>query len=807
MMRVILFRFAIILIPTIALIIVVNPQIVGQEEAKRLLTKTNLMPMPFAFIENHGQFSGKALFKANFGGATFYFCRNEVAYLFVKDSKELLQDDNRFRPEYRGISENINELLSAKEAIHIIARFLDSNHDPEVVGIDRVSHVSNYFSGKDRTQWLTGVPGYSAIVYNDIYPGVDLKYYGDGRSLKCDFIVQPGADVSQIRIQYEGVEDLEITPTGDLEIQTQFGLIHEKAPYIYQEIGGKRREIRGRYYLDESDILGFVIIDDVDPRYPLVIDPELVYSTYLGGDDDDDPAGIAVDQQGNIYIAGSTESNDFPAANAYDSSYNGEYDIFVTNLSAAGDSLIYSTYIGGSRDDVCFDLALDTLGNIYIIGQTQSIDFPMVNPIDGNLDGSADVFIAKLSSVGDSLFYSTYLGGSSSDRGYSIDVDESGIAFITGDSHSADFPTVNPYDGSLDGVTDIFISKISEEGDSLLYSTFLGGNGNDYGIGIVLDNLGNIYIGGHTTSNDFPVVNPFDSTLNGTYDVIVAKLSTAGDSLVYSTYLGGDLSDYCHGGIDVDDFRNAYVAGSTWHSDFPTVNPYDGSYNGNGDVFVTKLSTTGNSLAYSTYLGGRSQDRPTGITVDRYGNAYIIGTTGSYDFPMMNPYDNSYNGDFDAFVAKLLSGGDSLAFSTFLGGSDNDGAGGIAVDSSGNAYVIGGTHSYDFPTKNAYDPSFNGGPHSDLYIAKFGFEICDFITGDINGNNHFDGLDIIYGVTFMKGGNDPLCNYCSSCPFWHYCGDINGSCSYNGLDITYGVSYFKSAQSELIPCPDCPQMN
>jgi hypothetical protein len=792
----------------IAPIIDANSQIVRYEETQQQITMTNLMSIPLAFTENHGQFGGKTLFKTEVKGATFYFFRDEVAYMFVKDSGKLVQGEIRIWPDFGGISEEIDGSPFKKEAILIKARFLGANPCPEVTGIDQISHISNYFSGNDRTKWRTGVPSYSAIVYKEIYPGIDLKYYGDGRSIKYDFIVQPGADISQIKIHYEGIDDLEVTPTGDMEIQTQFGLIHEKAPFIYQDVNGVKVEITGEYLIVEPGIFGFTINKGFDPRYTVVIDPELIYSTYLGGGDDEYVyGGITVDRSGNVYVTGSTRSSDFPLANAYDSSFGGEFDVFVTKLSPDGNSLIYSTFIGGSGYEGAWDIALDTSESVYITGRTSSSDYPLVNPFDASLNGTTDVFITKISSSGDSLVYSTYLGGSGTDRGYSVDLNESGTAYVTGESYSIDFPMVNPYDGSFNGTTDIFIAKISESGDSLLYCTYLGGSSADYGIGIALDSLGNIYIGGHTTSIDFPVVNPFDSTLNGTYDVIVAKLSAAGDSLVYSTYLGGDLSDYCHGGIDVNGFGNAYVSGSTGHSDFPTVNPYDGSYNGNGDVFVTKLSAMGNSLVYSTYLGGWQSDRPRGITVDRYGNAYISGTTGSYDFPMMNPYDDSYNGDFDAFVTKLSDEGDSLIFSTFLGGSDNDGAGGIAVDSLGNAYIIGGTHSYDFPTINAYDSSFSGGPNNDLYVAKFGLEICDFITGDINGNNHFDGLDIIYGVAFMKGGNDPLCNYCSSCPFWHYCGDINGSCSYNGLDITYGVSYLKGIQTELIPCPDCPPAN
>ncbi len=694
----------------------VNAQLALDEGHQKQMVMTNLSSMPLAFTENQGQFGDKTLFKANAGGATFYFCNNEVAYLFVRDTDELLEDsrsgsDRREKPDMFG---KFDRPMYKNESLLIKAQFIGANPNPEMIGIDRLSHNNNYFYGNDPSKWCTDVPNYSAIVYKDIYPGIDLKYYGDGKSMKYDFIVNPGADISQIQIRYDGVDALSVTHAGDLQAQTQFGLIHEKVPYIYQEVGGVQTEITGYYEIKESGVFGFAVIGGYNPDYPLIIDPELVYSTYLGGHGKDYGYGIAVDGSGSAYVTGYTTSRDFPTINPYDGTYNKKGDVFVTKLSPAGNSLTYSTYLGGGDDDRCWGITVDGSGNAYVTGATRSSDFPMANPYDNSLDSYWDAFVTKLSPGGNSLVYSTYLGGNIVDYGEGIAVDAGGSAYVTGQTASSDFPMVNPYDGSLGGDRDGFVSKLSPGGNSLVYSTYLGGGGIDYGYDIAVDVDGSAFVTGHTVSSDFTMLNPYDGSLGGDRDGFVTKLSPGGNSLVYSTYLGGVSNDGSYG-IAIDGMGCAYVIGGTFSSDFPTVNPYDGSLGGDRDGFVTKLSPTGNSLVYSTYLGGFSDDGGIGIAVDASESAYVTGWTNSSDFPTVDPFEGSLSGNYDVFVTKLSPTGSSLTYSTYLGGRASDIGYGIAIDGSGCAYVTGYTRSRDFPTVNPYDGRLNG---YDAFVAK-----------------------------------------------------------------------------------------
>jgi len=779
-------------------------QIVSGVTSPEKIVMSNLASQSMAFTENRGQWGDKTLFKAEAGGATFYFCRDEVAYLFIRDTDELEEPPY---PEIIEMPDKFDRPCYKKEALLIKAQFVGANPEAEVIGKARLPHNCNYFYSNDQAKWRTDVPNYASVTYKDIWPGIDLKYHGDGRGMKYDFIVNPGADISQIRIRYDGVEDLSITDQGDLQAQTRFGLIYENIPFVYQEISIELRNIMGRYVIVEPGVFGFALRGDYDPVYPLVIDPELVYSTYLGGSSADNGRDIAVDASGHAYVIGTTSSSDFPTADPYDGIWNGQYDVILTKFSSAGDSLVYSTYLGGSGTDYGRDIAVDDSGFAYITGITESTDFPMANPYDNSLGYFVDAFVAKLSSAGNSLVYSTYLGGSHVDEGNGIAVDDSGNAYVRGWTISDDFPTANPYDGSRNGQQDAFVTKFSSAGNSLVYSTYLGGGGGEaHGYGIAVDDSGNAYVTGLTDSPDFPTANPYDGNYNGAIDVFVTKFSSAGNSLVYSTYLGGSSEDRGYG-IAVDASGNAYVTGTTWSSDFPMANPFDGIWNGNYDVFVTKFSSAGNALVYSTYLGGSSRDEGYGIAVDLSGNAYIAGWIESADFPMVNPYDDSYNGGLcDAFVAKFSFEGDSLVYSTYLGGNSSDYGYGIAVDSSGDAYVTGGTFSPDFPTANPYDGSWNG--NYDVFVTKFGpvDQSCRYFPGDINGNDQANGIDVTYGVSYLKGGSAPRdsCD-CPPTAFPFYAAmDVNGNCAANGIDITYFVAYLKGQQPALLFCADCP---
>ncbi len=415
---------------------------------------------------------------------------------------------------------------------------------------------------------------------------------------------------------------------------------------------------------------------------------ELVYSTYLGGSSYDIGYSIAVDGSGCAYVTGYTYSTNFPTENAWDGSHNGSYEAFVTKLSASGNSLLYSTYLGGTGRDYGYGIAVDGSGCAYVTGTTWSTDFPTENAYDDSYNGFGDVdaFVTKLSAAGNSLIYSTYLGGSDGESGYGIAVDGSGCAYVTGTTISTNFPTESAWDDSHNGSGDAFVTKLSASGSSLIYSTYLGGSNYENCRGIAVDGSGCAYVTGHTSSTNFPTENAWDDSHNGSYEAFVTKLSASGNSLLYSTYLGGTGRDYGYG-IAVDGSGCAYVTGTTWSTDFPTENAWDDSLNGSGDAFVTRFSASGGSLIYSTYLGGSDWESGYGIAVDGTGCAYVTAYTQSTDFPTENAWDGSHNGgDRDVFVTKLSAAGNSLIYSTYLGGSGDDRGYGIAVDGSDCAY-------------------------------------------------------------------------------------------------------------------------
>jgi len=709
-------------IPSSPSLLDANRQIDGDEQKKLL---DNFASASLFFTQNQGQFPAEVLFQTHVAGATVYLCKNKIVTVFTRESGSAESFDLK---DYS--NPVLNRMLvhepQQNEMISTVSEFVGVNPDVAIAGEHRLLHCNNYFIGNDPLNWYTDVPNYQGVTYQDVYPGVDLTYYGekDG-GLKYDFIVHPGANVSRIQVRYTGVDGLSVAQNGALRVETRFGVISENIPFVYQKVDGVAHEVQGRYVIREAGVFGFAI-GGYNRMLPLVIDPKLAYSTYLGGSGSESTWGIAVDNSGDAYIIGHTWSVDFPMENPYDGTYNGHEDVFVSKLSPTGNTLVYSTYLGGSGSESTSygadgGIAVDDSGNAYVIGTTDSYDFPVVNPYDGTYNGGDyDVFVSKFSPTGATLVYSTYLGGSSFEVGSGIAVDGSGGAYVTGETNSVDFPVENPYDSNL-SYEDAFVSKLSPTGDTLVYSTYLGGSDYEEGWGIAVDVSGNAYVVGMTNSVDFPMENPYDDTYSGDNDVFVSKLSPSGNTLVYSTYLGGSGDEsfvICHGGIVVDDSGNAYVVGTTDSYDFPVVNPYDDTFNGGFyDVFMSKLSPTGDTLVYSTYLGGSDPDFGCDIAVDGSGNAYVVGMTYSVDFPVVYPYDDNFNGWCDVFVSKFSPTGDDLAYSTYLGGKGYQVGYGIAVNGFGEAYVAGVTNSVDFPMVNPYDGSFNGG--YEVFVSKF----------------------------------------------------------------------------------------
>ncbi|MCP4632254.1 MAG: hypothetical protein GY855_04955, partial [candidate division Zixibacteria bacterium] len=650
------------------------------------------------FTENKGQWDPQALFRVKSEGGAMWFTPSGINYQFVREATITARENDTDQTDK---PKNI-------ECLIIKASFEGANQNPLVSGDKLLNYKSNYFLDNDPERWQTDVQSFEGLIYKDIYSGIDLKYYGKGRQIEYDFNITPGADVSQIQIRYEGVKSIAVNSSGALEVETDWGKVTELRPVIYQGEGTQKKNISGEYQILSPNTFGFKLGADYDASKPAVIDPVLVYSTYLGGGVNDYVGDITINDSGYTYIVGHTYSSDFPTLNGYDNDFNGWCDVYITKLDTTGSNLIYSTYFGGTGDfaDQGNSIDLDNTGNIYVTGITYSSIFPLVNEYDGSLGGSRDAFVTKLSPGGDNIIFSTYLGGASIDEANGISIDAGGSAYITGYTISSDFPTINAYSTSYGGGKDIFVTKFSVSGNSLDYSTFLGGTGDDYGEAIVVDATGSSFVTGKVSSVDFPTINYYDNYNDGNYDAFVSKFSTAGNALDYSTYIGTGFNDYAND-ITIDTIGNAYITGYTYSSTFPAINAYDGSSNGICDIFLTKLNPVGNNLIFSTYLGGDGADFGSSISLDTNNNVYITGWTLSDNFPVINDYDNSYNGGRDVIVTKFSKTGDKLIYSTYLGGTGDDYGDAIAVDSSGFAYVAGRVESSDFPIISPYDDTYN----------------------------------------------------------------------------------------------------
>ncbi|MBN2134828.1 MAG: SBBP repeat-containing protein, partial [Acidobacteria bacterium] len=488
----------------------------------------------------------------------------------------------------------------------------------------------------------------------------------------------------------------DIDTDGNLVVNTDFGNLIHKKPVSYQILNGEKVKISVNFKKIGKFSYSFEV-GEYDTNLELIIDPLVVdYSTYLGGTGHDYSYCIAVDSSGAAYIAGYTGSTNYPTQNQYQSSQNAS-DAFVTKHSPTGNTLEYSTYLGGNNGEYGYGIAVDSTGSAYITGQTYSTNFPTLNPYQ-TFQGNYDCFVTKLTPAGNALVYSTYIGGSSSDQAYAIAIDSSGAAYITGTTYSTNYPSVNQY--QIDQADyDAFVSKLSPAGNTLLYSTYLGGSGRDYGYGIDVDSSGAAYVTGHTNSSNFPLVNHYQA-YQGSYDAFVTKLSPTGNTLSYSTYLGGSSADYGRA-IAINSSGSAYITGYTYSTNYPCLNGYQLTNHGNADVFVTRLSSAGDSLLYSTYIGGSAGDEGHGIAFDNTGSIYVAGSTYSSDFPVENQYQDD-QGNWDFFVTQFDPTGSSLIFSTYIGGTMGDYCNAMALDSSRNIYLAGYSGSTDFPVINEY---------------------------------------------------------------------------------------------------------
>jgi hypothetical protein len=642
--------------------------------------------------------------------------------------------------------------------------FAGANKNAEMVALDPAKLRVNYFKGNDKAKWYSNIPTSLAVLYKSLYKNIDLKVYGIERQIEYDWIVKPGANPADIKVEYKNVKSTRIDKDGNVVIETKFGeLIHQK-PVAFQKRKAQStlfhpapsghpsaatQNLASQY--DHVDVAfkkigkntyGFTV-GNYNKTRELIIDPiVLAYSTYLGGSGNNDIGhAIAVDNSNYVYVTGETDSTDFPTLDEYmgDPS-DSNSDVFITKIDTnqpGVGSLIYSTYLGGDDDDVAWGIAVSGVNHAYITGHTDSTDFPLLGEYQGDQTGT-DAFVAQVDTgqPGQAgLIYSTYLGGSgSAERGEGIAF-AAGMIFVTGYTDSTDFPTVEPYQTDQPGI-DAFVSKLDPTlgGAGLLYSTYLGGSGDDVGSGIAADGTINAYayITGSTDSTDFPIspfTAPYQPASGGGSDAFVARVWTAPGAnggpftLYYFTYLGGSGDDFGFG-IALDeglfDIFNTYVTGTTDSTNFPTMNSYQG-HQGGDDAFLTKINPyVGGApgLLYSTYLGGSGNDSGLGVAYEFPGTAFITGGTASTNFPTLDEYQADQTGE-DAYVTKIdtiLPGVAGLIYSTYLGGGGQDRSNGIAVR-GGVAYVGGFTASSDFPTVDEYQSALAGGTY-DAFVAK-----------------------------------------------------------------------------------------
>ncbi len=742
-------------------------------EAQKESVRAVMGKVPLYFIENRGQVDAAVSYYLEGEDTTAYFTPTGVTFALTgpaeapstASAKAVSGAPGHARrvslEERPGKTPWSEPEETAKQRWIVKLDFLGANPNVVPRGEAPIATKVSYFIGP-KDQWKTGLRTFGKVVYKNLWPGIDLIYFGKGQQMEYDLVVHPGADPSQIRFAYRGAESVMVTQEGHLKVTTPVKVFGEERPTVYQEVDGKRVEITSSYNLfplnkggqgvvppnpntlapegrgqGEGVIYGFNLAPH-DTTRPLVIDPPVfVYVSYIGGGWPDAGGGIAVDSFGAAYVTGYTSSAemDFPDIVGPDTTYNGGYDAFVAKVKPDGTGLDYAGYIGGDSDELGLGIAVDSFGAAYVTGIVDATEveasFPVTVGPDLTYNGSyQDAFVAKVKPDGTGLDYAGYIGGSDDDRGHGIAVDSFGAAYVTGHTGSteATFPvTVGP-DLTSNGSFDAFVAKVLPDGTGFEYVGYIGGSVYEFGYGITVDSAGAAYVTGRTDSTEatFPDTVGPDTTSNGGADAFVAKVKPDGTGLDYAGYIGGSNHDLGTG-IAVDSVGAAYVTGYTWSTEvtFPVAVGPDTTHSGVfSDAFVAKVKPDGTGLDYAGYIGGSGSDVGNGIAVDSLGAAYVTGYTDSTEatFPVTGGPDTTHNGGLDAFVAKVVPNGTGLDYAGYIGGSGSDVGSGIAVDSVGAAYVTGTTRSTEatFPVTVGPDLTLNGDPTStgDAFVAK-----------------------------------------------------------------------------------------
>jgi hypothetical protein len=758
--------------------------------------------LPLSFEPNASQTDSKVKFLSRGPGYTVFLTNDEavLALSAGNKNKHTSSGESAALPMagFRDLSTPRPEPSRTGAVLRM--RLVGANKNAQVAGADQLPGTTNYFLGKDSRNWRANVVNYRKVSYSDVYPGIDLVYYGNQRQLEYDFVVAPGSDPGAIGVSFSGASKMRLDrQTGDLILTTNKGDVRFHKPVAYQTESGQDEQassaepknfVESSFVLDANNRVTFQL-GAYDHSKALVIDPTLGYSTYLGGTGNDYATAIAVDSTGSAYVTGYTQSTNFPTTSgSFQTTCGGStacstthINAFVTKLNSTGTALVYSTYLGGSTKDYGYGIQVDSNGDAFIGGTTFSLDFPVTagsyQPACGGgtcVDG--DGFITELNPTGSGLVYSTYLGGKNTNELDAIALDSAGNAYVTGYTKSTNFPVTpgvfQPTCASCkETFVDSFVTKINSSGSALVYSTFLGGNNADVGYAITVDSTDNAYVTGYTYSTNFPTTpGAFQTTLGGPTGVFVTKINPTASEKVYSTYLNGSATGTsacaaCGSSIAVDAEGNAYVAGLTWETNFPTTpGAYQVNYAGGfHDAFVTKFNSTGTALIYSTYIGGTGDDGATSIVLDSSGTAYVKGNTFSTNFPTTpGTYSNTYTAgtDSEAFVLILNPAGSALNYSTYLGGVAGSEYGlattMIALDDQvpPNMYVTGYTNSTTFPTTSGvFQPKRSGA--YDAYVTKFAASPNVGLSPGLNFGNVNDGTTSApMTITVTNTGNSNL---------------------------------------------------
>ena len=640
----------------------------------------------------------------------------DVPFTFVENRG---QADPRVRyigagPEFRAWFEDRGVVLRNSETtVRFTFERLAPGAKPTITAGPATGAHASYMQGKNPALWQANLPLVSSIVYRGLWPGVDLKYEAEQSRIKAEYLVAPGASVDAIRLRFDA--RAEIASDGSLCVETASADFIEHSPILYQTINGVRKVVAGGFRLTNDGSVGFYA-SVYDKAEPLVIDPSMLFSGYFGGSSQDNITAVKIDGLNNIVVVGWTTSSDLPTSNGARKVRGGGVDAFVASFLPNGGGLLYCTYLGGAGDDRAFGLAIDASRNVYITGWTSSTNFPLVGAFQSRLGGTRDAFVTKLNATGNTLLYSTYLGGTGLDVGNSIAVTSANEAVLCGDTTSTNLPvTPGVFQRTLGGSQDAWVARLSPAGNSLVFLTYVGGSSTDHCSVIATGTQNEIVFGGYTWSANFPtagMVTPvFQPASGGGQDGFVAKIYRTGALLIFSTYLGGSGGSIAApeevNSLAIDSQGNIVSGGTTSSSDFPvTSGAFQSKLGGQTDGFITRFGSFGN-LLQSTYLGGALSDSINGVALDFHGNPYVTGSTASQDFPVANPLQTANAGGADAFVVKMNTALSSVTYGSYLGGAGGDSSNAIAVDFETSIVLAGQTGSGNFPVSGNLPRSSN----------------------------------------------------------------------------------------------------